>query len=98
MQLTTIQKLLISDEGLDKRILTDLPRCVELGRAVLPGVLAIRSKATEQDFSSLLSILGKQIRCSLLQIPEQFAAGWTNLGGVGTTLGHVKGQEAWLCY
>ena len=63
-QLTTIQELLISSEGLDERILTDFRDALNRVRNVAWSAQQFAAlKATEQDPASLLSILaGERIR------------------------------------
>ena len=63
-QLTTIQELLISNEGLDERILTDFRDALNRVRNVAWSAQQFASlKAMEQDPGSLLSILaGERIR------------------------------------
>jgi hypothetical protein len=63
-QLTTIQELLISNEGLDERILTDFRDALNRVRnAAWSAQQFAALKATEQDPASLLSILaGERIR------------------------------------
>ena len=63
-QLTTIQELLISSEGLDERILTDFRDALNRVRNVAWSAQQFAGlKATEQDPTSLLSILaGERIR------------------------------------
>src|ERR1700730_11855290 len=73
-QLTTIQELLISNEGLDERILTDFRDALNRVRNVAWSAQQFASlKATEQDPASLLSILaGERIRVTfqLIQLVQ----------------------------
>ena len=73
-QLTTIQELLISNEGLDERILTDFRDALNRVRNVAWSAQQFASlKATEQDPASLLSILaGERIRVAfqLIQLVQ----------------------------
>ena len=63
-QLTTIQELLVSNEGLDERILTDFRDALNRVRNVAWSTQQFAAlKATDQDPASLLSILaGERIR------------------------------------
>jgi hypothetical protein len=73
-QLTTIQALLISNEGLDERILTDFRDALNRVRNVAWSTQQFAAlKATEQDPASLLSILaGERIRVTfqLIQLVQ----------------------------
>ena len=73
-QLTTIQELLISNEGLDERILTDFRDALNRVRNAAWSAQQFASlKATEQDPASLLSILaGERIRVAfqLIQLVQ----------------------------
>ena len=73
-QLTTIQELLISNEGLDDRILTDFRDAVNRVRNVAWSAQQFAAlKATEEDPGSLLSILaGERIRVTfqLIQLVQ----------------------------
>ena len=77
-QLTTIQELLISNEGLDERILADFRDALNRGRNVAWSAQQFAAlKATEQDPASLLSILaGERIRVTfqLIQIVQSALA------------------------